>query len=641
MGWRARAIGGLVLVGGLAVVVSIPPARAADPPAQTAAPNAADSGHGMRVTVKLDPVTARRGAEIYAGVCSACHEQGLNRAPQRAMLELMTPESIDQALTDGVMKTQATGLTVADKRMIAEYIAGRTMGGHVRGPLMCKAGASPFDAAETPPFSGWGLTPDNSHAIPTKVAGVTRANVGRLKLKWALAFPNAIRARSEPAVAGGAVFVGSHDGTVFALDLRTGCARWTFHASAEVRTGIVVSPWRAGDASARPMLYFGDLIGNVYAVRVRTGALVWKRRPDDHPNATITATPVLYEGRLYVPISSLEEARAIDPKYECCTFRGSVIALEAATGKPRWQTFMTHPPTPQGVNASGARRLGPSGVALWNSPAVDARRGRLYIGTGDNYSSPTSPYSDAILALDIKTGKILWAYQAFEHDAWNVACGAADKTNCPRENGPDFDFGAGVVLATASNGRDYVLGGEKSGMLSAVDADTGKLAWKTKVGRGGVIAGIHFGLAATGDTVFVPVSDVPDGRTYSEPARPGLYALDIRTGDYLWRAPAQNVCGTTPFCHPGYPAAITATPRLVLAGAGDGHLRAFDAATGKVLFDFDTNRSFKTVNGGEAHGGSMGGGAAPIAYRGMVFTNSGYGFAGAMAGGVLLAFGVN
>jgi polyvinyl alcohol dehydrogenase (cytochrome) len=590
---------------------------------------------------ELDPETAKRGGEIYGSICGACHDKGLNRAPQKRMLALMTPESIHRALTEGVMRAQATGLTETDKVAVAEYIAGRKSGnGQQDAPLMCAEGASPFDFHEPPPFAGWGLTPDSSHAIPTEKAGIDRKNVGKLTLKWSLAFPNAIRARSQPTVAGGAIFVGSHDGTVFALDRATGCARWTFHASAEVRTGIVVSPWQAGDAGAKPLVYFGDLIGNVYAVDARTGQRVWKTRPDPHPNATITAAPVLHGDALYVAVSSLEEGRGTDAQYECCVFRGSLNAYDARTGQRRWQTFMTDPPVEQSVNAAGVKRFGPSGVALWNSPSVDEKRGRLYVATGDNYTSPTTSMSDAVVAFDMKTGKVVWVFQAQEGDAWNGACDAADKTNCPEENGPDYDFGAGTVLARASNGRDYVLAGQKSGILYAVNPDTGKLAWETRVGRGGVVAGIHFGLAAWHGTVFVPVSDVPDGRTYSEPPRPGLYAIDIATGNYRWKAPAEDVCGGKPFCHPGYGGAITTTPELVLAGSNDGHLRAFDTATGKSLWDFDTARDFTTVNGVVAHGGSMGGGAAPIAWRGMLIMNSGYGFVGAMNGNVLMVFAV-
>jgi polyvinyl alcohol dehydrogenase (cytochrome) len=622
--WAAAALAWLALAGA----------------AQAAAEQKAYKDAYKPAQYELDPAVAEGGGKVYAARCASCHDKGLNRAPQKGMLALMTPESIDRALTEGVMKPQGSALSPQDRRNVAQFLARRPMGAEPAPPLMCAAGASPFDFDEPPPFSGWGLTPRSDHAIPTEVAGLDRANVGRLKLKWALAFPNAIRARSQPALAGGAVFVGSHDGTVFALDRETGCARWTFHAGAEVRTGIVVSPWTAGDRGARPLVYFGDLVGNVHAVDAQSGKPVWKRKPDAHPNATITAAPVLHEGRLYVAVSSLEEGRASDPTYPCCLFRGSLVSYDARTGAKGWQTYMTEPPTPRGVNAAGARRFGPSGVALWNSPSVDAARGRLYIATGDNYSSPTTGTSDAVVAFDMKTGKMAWVFQALENDAWNGACDSLDKTNCPEEDGPDYDFGAGTILARASDGRDYVLAGQKSGIAWALDAETGALAWKTKVGRGGVVAGIHFGIAAWGDALYVPVSDVPDGRSYDEPPRPGLYALDIRTGKFLWKAPARDVCGGRPFCNPGYGGAITATPELVLAGSIDGHLRAYDAASGKVLWDFDTAREFRPVNGATARGGSMGGGAAPIAYRGMLIMNSGYGFVGAMDGNVLLAFEV-
>jgi polyvinyl alcohol dehydrogenase (cytochrome) len=597
----------------------------------------ADDPQRMTPVEGVDPAAMKRGAEIYATVCSACHEQGLNRAPERGMLEFMSAPSIHEALTHGAMKVQGSGLSDTDKRAVAEFLAGRPMGEVAKPPLACEPGASRFDVNETPPFSGWGLTPESTHAIPTREAGIDRSNVGRLKLKWAFAYPNAIRARSQPTIGGGAIFVGSHDGTVFALDRRTGCARWTYRAASEVRTGVVLSSWRAGDASARPVVYFGDLIGNLYALDARKGGLIWRRKPDDHTSATITGTPVLYGGRLFAPLSSLEEGTATDPTYACCTFRGSMVSLDAASGKILWRTYMVDPPAPRGVTAGGVKRFGPSGVALWNSPAIDVKRGRLYFGTGDNYSAPPSPYSDAVMALDLKTGRIVWTYQALGGDAWNVACSAADKANCPSGAGPDYDFGAGVVLAHAE-GRDYVLAGQKAGVVHAVDPDTGRLLWKTKVGRGGTLGGVHFGLAAAGDTVFVPVSDRPDGAAHSQPARPGLYALDIRTGEYRWKAPSADVCAARPRCHPGYAAAITATPQLVLAGASDGHLRIYDAISGKVLWDYDTVRSFTTVNGDTAQGGGMGGGTAPLAYEGELIANSGYGLGGDLPGAALLVF---
>lgn len=589
----------------------------------------------------LDAETAGRGGEIYTTVCAACHDQGLNRAPQRAMLSLMTPESVHRALTEGVMQIQAEGLSDEDKVKVAEYVSGRKMGaaGTVAPPLMCEAKPDWFDADRPPALAGWGMTPQSTHFIDSKTAGITPANVSSLTLKWSLAFPNAVRARSQAAMAGGAIFVGSHDGTVFALDRDTGCARWTFHAGAEVRTGIVVAPWKAGDVKADPLLYFGDLIGNVYAVKAKTGELAWKIKPDEHPNVTITAAPSLHEGTLYVSVSSLEVAAVTNPDHPCCTFRGSVVAVDAQTGKTKWQSYtIDEPAAVTGKTARGNDRFGPSGAPIWNTPAIDEKRGQLYVGTGENYSSPATGTSDSIIAFDLATGKKNWVFQATPNDAWNGACEAADKTNCPAEEGPDFDFGAGSMLVSASSGRDYVVAGQKSGMLHAVDPDTGKLAWQTKVGRGGVVAGIHFGIAASGDTVFAPVSDVPDGRQKEADARPGLYGIDVKTGDYVWQAPSANVCGDKKFCHPGYSGAITATDDLVVAGANDGFLRIYDAKSGKVLWEHDTVKDFQTVNGTTARGGSMGGGAAPLLQDGLLVMNSGYGFAGKMPGNVLLVF---
>ncbi len=634
------ALACVVLVTGCDEAKETPPAPA--PEDTKAAPSDVYSG-GKGDFSNLDPAKAGRGGEVYAEVCAACHDKGLNRAPQRAMLSLMTPESIHRALTEGVMQEQAAGLSDDDKVKVAEYLANRQMGAAdtVAPPLMCAEGVSPFDASQTPVFTGWGLQPESNHFIASGTAGIDKSNAGRLKLKWALAFPNALRARSQPALAGGAIFVGSHDGTVFALDRNTGCARWTFHAAAEVRTGMVVAPWKAGDAKADPLLYFGDLVGNVYAVKARTGQEVWRFKADEHPNVTITAAPTLHKGTLYVSVSSLEVAAVADPQHPCCTFRGSLVALDAATGTEKWRGFtIDELPAVTGKNSAGLDLTGPSGAPIWNTASIDEKRGQLYVGTGENYSSPATGTSDSIIAFDMKTGKKKWVWQATPHDAWNTACERADTTNCPKENGPDFDFGAGTMLVHASNGRDYVVGGQKSGALHAVDPDTGKHLWTTKVGRGGVVAGIHFGIAARGDTVFAPVSDVPDGKKYPEEARPGMYGIDVMTGEYVWKAPSNDTCAGKQFCHPGYSGAITATDDLVMAGANDGFLRFYDAATGKVVWEFDTAADFKTVNGTTARGGSMGGGTAPIAHDGMLIMNSGYGFAGKMPGNVMLVFGI-
>ena len=189
-------------------------------------------------------------------------------------------------------------------------------------------------------FSGLGASRlANTRFVDSKTAGIDANSVSKLKLKWALGFESANRVRSQPALGGGAIFIGSQDGHVYALDRDTGCARWKYQASAEVRTGIVLSNWTAGDAAAKPQVHFGDLVGNVYALDAATGAQMWKIKADSHPSTTLTATPVLYNGKLYVPVSSLEEGAAGE-NYDCCTFRGSIIAYEARSGTRLWQTFV-------------------------------------------------------------------------------------------------------------------------------------------------------------------------------------------------------------------------------------------------------------------------------------------------------------
>ncbi len=620
--------------------------------ADQAADQAAETAKQFEATAKKlgrseftwpEAVPGDPGAEVYGAVCASCHDEGLDHAPHRSMLRLMSPDSIFTALSQGTMRPQAEGLSDEQMRAVAEFITSRKIGEQVAQSLpVCSGEHALFDFDEPPVWSGWGLTPENTRMVPSNVAGLSKERARHLKLKWAVAYPDAIRARSHPMLAAGAIYVGSHNGTVYALDRQTGCARWTFKAATEVRTGIVISPWAAGDATARPLAYFGDLIGNIYALDARTGALVWRGRPNDHPSTTLTGTPVLHEGRLYVPISSLEEGVAGNADYPCCTFRGSIVAYDAADGARIWQTY-TIDTLPQltGKNGAGADQYGPSGIAIWNSPAIDPKRNRLYVATGDNYSTPATANSDAIMAFNLSDGTVDWVYQATPNDAWNSGCSTPDGYNCPDEDGPDYDFGAPVIIAPAGDGKDYLLAGQKSGVVYALDADTGKLAWQTKVGRGGIKAGVHFGMAAGDGRVYVPISDVPDGRSYTFPDSPGVYALNVADGEFLWRSPSPtDVCKGRDFCYPGVSTAITATPELVIAGALDGVVRIRDAATGQVIWSFDTTRPFETLSGAIGHGGGMSGGAAPVVYHGMLIVNSGYGFSGNMPGNMLLVFDV-
>ncbi len=575
---------------------------------------------------------------LYRDACGHCHDRGISRAPPTQMLQFMSASTVYHTLTEGVMAPQAAKLSDAQKRQLAEFLTHDQLGRAKDIPPPPSCGTGGVDTSEAPWTSNWGLGYGNHRLVPTAIAGIQASDVPGLELKWSFAFPLAQRARSHPLLAYASVFVGSQDGTVYALDQSTGCVHWTFRARAEVRTGIVVEH-RSGPETA-PRLMFGDLIGNIYALRADTGALIWTAHPESHPAATITATPTVYQGKVYAPISSLEVVSATDPAYPCCSFRGSVAALDAATGALLWHTYtVTGELTQQRLNAAGTPNFGPSGAPIWNSPAIDTQRGQLYVGTGENYSSPATTTSDALMALDLQSGSVKWVYQATANDAWNSACSSDQRANCPVEDGPDFDFGAALILARASDGRDYVIGGQKSGVVHALDPDTGALRWQTKLGRGGLHGGVHFGMAAHGDRLYVPISDAPDTQPHDEPPNPGLFALNLRTGSVEWRAPLVDECQGRQFCAVGIGAAITATPEMVFAGALDGYLRIHDAATGQLLSKLDTTSSVTTVSGEVAHGGSMDGATAPLPYRGQLYVNSGYNFAGHMRGNVLLVYG--
>jgi polyvinyl alcohol dehydrogenase (cytochrome) len=588
------------------------------------------------------------GEALYLAHCAACHDQVHYKAPSRLFISMLGPANLLHAMNDGLMAEQAAAVAPQDRKAIAEFLSGQTLESMAESsqPPACSEQRG-FDAKLTPVSSGWGVDLANTRFHPAATGGLTAAEVPGLEVKWAFAFPHATKARSQPTYGGGAVYFGSQDGAVRALDAKTGCLRWTFRASAEVRTAIVISPWFADDEKPDPTLYFGDLLGRAYAISARTGELRWITRVDDHRDATITGTPTLHGGRLYVPVSSLEVVAALDPGYACCTFRGSVVALDATSGGLVWKSYATdHEPAEAGKNSAGTPVLAPSGAPVWNSPTIDLKRNRLYVGTGENYSSPADGNSDAIIAFDLETGAKLWVSQQTAGDAWNTACLSeftSDDANCPEENGPDYDFGSSPILLTLEGGRDLLVAGQKSGAVMAIDPDSGETVWKTQVGRGGVQGGIHFGMAADGARVYVPINDMvyPEDVTryqYTMEPRPGLYALDAASGELLWSTPAPDICGDLQYCDPGISQAILAIPGAVIAGHLDGRLRAYAAETGDTIWELDTLREFASVSGEPARGGSLSGDGGVVAH-GMLYINSGYGIYGHMPGNVLLAIG--
>ena len=480
-----------------------------------------------------------------------------------------------------------------------------------------------------PRWNGWGAGVTNARFQPADQAGLAAADVPRLRLKWAFGYPRSATAQSQPTVVGGRLFVASERGEVYALDAATGCTHWSFAAAAGVRSAMTVGRLAAG----RHALFFGDFQANVYALDAATGAEIWRRDVEAHPGARITGAPVLHDGRLYVPVSSLEELLAADPRYPCCTFRGSIAALDAATGEPVWQSYtIEEAPAPRGRNPAGADLMGPSGAAVWSAPTVDAGRGVLYVATGNAYTEPAAATSDAIIAFDLDTGAVRWTNQFTPGDAFILNC-EGDNPNCPEEDGPDFDFGASPVLVTAADGRDLIVVGQKSGVGYALDPDRGgAVAWRHQVGAGSLLGGIEWGFAVDAEKAYFANSD------YLTPEPGGLAAVRLTTGELVWFAePHEPVCEG---CSPALLAAITAIPGAVFSGAYDGLFRAYDTGDGSVLWEFDTNGGHETVNGVAARGGSING-PGPVVVDGMVYVNSGYAAFGGRPGNVLLAFGVD
>lgn len=575
--------------------------------------------------------TAQDGAAVYDAHCADCHDDaGDTRTPRRTALATMTAAQIVEALEGGVMEDQGAELSAAERRAVAAFLstsapAVTAAGG---GPTICREAAR-LTEDRTGEWNGWGASQENWRFQQSP--GFTSEQIPSLRLKWAFGFDGEAAAAVQPTIVGSRVFVAAASGTIYALGLVNGCLDWTFEADAGVRNAPVYA-----DGS----LYFGDLRANVYRIDARTGELAWKTKLDEHPAARITGSPVLHEDRLFVPVSSIEEATSRSPTYECCTFRGSVASLDAGTGDVVWKTYtIADEPRETGSNASGTAMFGPAGAAVWSSPTIDPATNSIYVATGDAYTQPAAATSDAVMSLDMTTGAVKWAHQVTEGDAFTMACGTRATDNCPDPEGPDFDFGQPPILVSLPDGRRMLALGQKSGEAHGLDPESGELLWTTRVGRGGALGGSEWGSASDGTNLYVAISDIAFGRGGADPLTGGgLHAIRIRDGSVVWSAPPP-VCGDRSGCSPAQSAPVTAVPGAVFSGALDGILRAYSTADGSVVWSFDTVRDFETVNGVAARGGAIDVGGPAIAH-GMVLTTSGNGAWGGQRGNVLLAFGL-
>ncbi len=600
---------------------------------------------GQRIKTRLHFLPTNIGEEIYKTKCAACHSGKVAEAPRFESLQLLSSRFIVETLTKGVMQVQGASLTKKERQLVADFISKMDKNKTPIALGNCVSSDKKSLKPQTPSpnnrdantVNSWGMGLNNKRFIESKNVSINAQNVSELTLKWAFAFPDATRARVQPTILGNTLFTASQHGLVYALDKNTGCVQWTFQAESEIRSAIVIGTDKNGVADR---LYFSDFKAIVYALDIQKRQLLWHRKVDNHEQATITGTLVLHKNRLYVPVSSTEILSAYSPKYACCTFRGSVVSLDANTGKVNWKTYTTDEPTPQGVNSVGSQKLGPSGAPVWSSPTIDVKRNVLYVGTGENYSRPASNTSDAIIAMSLETGAIKWVRQTVAQDAWNAGCVPPTSANCPDNHGPDYDFGAPPILINRVGKPDMLLAGQKSGMVYALDPDAeGKILWQNRVGRGGIMGGIHWGMAANNDTLFVPINDREAWPAdTNKPAFPGLHALRIDDGKTLWSKIEPNRCGDAKWsCGSGLSAAITLLPDIVFGASLDGMFRVYAASDGKTLWEFDTNQIFTTVNGQKGFGGTIDS-AGAVAVDNQVFINSGYAKFNEKAGNVLLAF---
>ncbi len=603
---------------------------------------------------------ASPAAGLYQQHCASCHDTPASHAPGRESLAHMSPAGILEALESGTMRIEALSLSPDERRSLAEFLAQKTLPAASEKTAenqvgRCASPAAFHPKAGQPEWNGWGQDPGNRRFQSAAMAGIAARDIPRLKLKWAFGFPGTRSAYSQPSVTGERVFIGSADGIVYSLDARSGCTYWSFKAKAGVRTAPTVG--RPRGAATRYLVYFGDLQGTLYALDAANGTLVWNALVESHPLARLSGSPLYHDGRVYVPVSSFEEGSGTDPKYECCKFRGSIVALDAATGKQIWKTYsIEQAPQPTTKNKIGTQLWAPSGGAVWSAPTLDVKRRALYIGTGNSYSVPAAPTTDAIVALDLDTGKLRWSRQATPKDAWGVACIMPDTSNCPENAGPDYDFGSSPILVQTAKDQSLLLAGQKSGVVFALDPDReGRIVWQARVGNGGSLGGVQWGSAADAEKVYVAVSDIAvrpkkvvsasGEETMSfELENPneggGLSALRMDTGALAWRnPPPANSCLNRAPCSPSQSSAVSAIPGVVFSGSIDGHLRAYSTQDGKIIWDYDTEQTFQTVNGVTAAGGSLDGPGPTIA-NGLVYANSGYGTIYGKPGNVLLVFSV-
>ncbi len=589
------------------------------------------------------------GAQLYQQYCAACHDPpGVPRAPGRQALQLMSADALVFALTRGNMAEQGKALNRVELRQLVRYLSNPTSAGDWTAALTCAPPQRTIDLQATPAMTMVGTNLSAHRNLSPAQAGLTRQQLGHLELAWAVAFPQTSSLRAGGVVVGNTLFYSpTQTGAVLAMDTHSGCVKWTYQHTTPLRTSLSLGQLGNNGALA---LVFADAEGQVHTVNPLTGKLIWKAEGRHDKRVHITGAPLVYNGLIIVPVSARGVGQGRNPKFECCTTHGAVVALDANTGEQVW-VYETMPDAQYTgeTNSLGVKLRGPSGAPIWASLSVDTQENVVYAATGEGTSLPATDTSDAILAIDLDSGELRWSFQGLANDIWNLGCdirSGVNGPNCPdakRSVLKDFDFGAAPVLVESSE-RRLVLGGQKSGDVWALDAQAeGKVVWRQTFGMGSALGGIHWGIATDGQRVYAPIND-PTLPIEGYVPEPGMNAIDLATGEVLWRQAVQADCAPArrerhPLCAEmfGLSAAPLVIDQAVVSAAVDGRIYIFDGASGNLLWEYDTLRSFDTVNGLDGRGGAIDS-QSIFAGDGMLFVGSGYAGFQQPAGNVLLAF---
>ena len=571
-------------------------------------------------------IANEQGFLVYQKHCADCHQDARLRAPSLGAIKKMSENGIRQALTMGVMKEHSRNIDNVDFDKLLLFLSSQTNNTTETQINEC---SEPFPTQSEILWSNWGNGLSNQR-VQAK-SSLNPQNINQLELKWAFGFNDSIRIRSQPLVTEDTIYIGSQSGHVYALSLDTGCQWWSFKADAEVRGAITLS-------DNKKSILFTDFAANVYRLNSLNGEIEWKKNVATHPLTTITGSIAVTQDSVFIPLSSTEVVSAIDPNYMCCTFRGGLIALNTSNGDERWKMHTVPEPKKTGYNSNRISSWGPSGAPVWSTPTIDLERGLIYIGVGQNYSHPATELSDAIIAIGIESGRVVWHKQTLSGDVWNAAC-VTNRINCPGEYGPDYDIGASIILIEGD--KDMLIAGQKSGMVFAMDPDdNGSIIWQKRVGRGGKKGGVHWGMTIDDDSIFVPIADLPEKIPSQFSPMPGIHALRIKDGSKEWYRPALPVCEDEKYhCYPSVSAAPSRVGSMIITGSMNGIIEIISTKDGNLLWSFDTAMQFKTINQISANGGSIDSNGPIIAGDHLIAT-SGYDIYGQLTGNILLVFSI-